>query len=432
MIYRTSTYYKIKAIKKKIRVIQGSQGAGKNVTIAQILIEKALEKKRLITVMTDTYDNLKDGAITDFKNQFEASGLDWKIAYNNTHKDLTLGLSTIQFRYISDNKKGAGKSKRRDILYINEGNKIGWEVAATYIGRTHEEVYIDFNPDFEFWAHTEVPKLRDKQGNDIFEQIIVTYIDNEKLPQGEIDFIESRRDNVEWFRVYGLGLTGTYSDRRVYSSFKIIEDDAIPEVAKRIPSGMDFGQSPDPTCKVDCYVDGPNLYLDEIFCENNLMPEKIKGAERDSIVDRLNGLAVLFAKAQLMESVLPQPDDFYYTKDPKYKYTDLEKRVLDYVSQYKNWLTIGDSSGATELKDMHLHGYNVRGVAKPAGSQAIGIKRFKSYNIFITRRSTNIKKGMESWFWKVDHNGKIIPEPKGHEPDTLAAVRYVMFAKAAW
>lgn len=432
MICRISTYYKIQAIQKKIKLIQGGQGAGKNVSIAQILIEKGFERKRLITVMTDTYDNLKDGSITDFRNQFEDSGLDWASSYNKTDKDLTVGESTIQFRYISDKKQGAGKSKRRDILYINEGNKIGWEVAATYIGRTHGDIYIDYNPDFEFWAHTEIPKLRNKQGQQIYEQIIVTYIDNEMLPDGEVDFIESRRDNVEWFRVYGEGKTGTYSDRRVYSSFTIIEDDAIPQQSKRIPSGMDFGQSPDPTCKVDLYVDGPNVYMDEEFCENNLMPEKIKGAERDSIVDRMNELAVKFAKDQLMESVLPNPDDFYYDKIKDYKYTDLELRVLTYVSQYKNWMVIGDSSGATELRDMYKHGFNVRGVSKPAGSQAVGIKRLKSYNIFITRRSINLKKGLESWFWKVDKNGKIVPEPHGHEPDTLAAARYVMFAKEVW
>ena len=125
MIYRTSTYYKIKRIRAKIKVVQGGQGAGKNVAIAQILIEKANEKKRIITIVTDTYDNLKDGAINDFKEQFESSDLNWNDAFNKTDHDLKIGKSIIQFRYVSDIKKQAGKSKRRDILYINEGNKIG-------------------------------------------------------------------------------------------------------------------------------------------------------------------------------------------------------------------------------------------------------------------------------------------------------------------
>ena len=382
MIYHVSTYHKIKAIKAKIKVIQGGQGAAKNVSIAQILIEKANEKKRLITVMTDTYDNLKDGAIEDFKNQFYESNLDWEGSFNKTDKDLKISQSVIQFRYISDTKKSAGKSKRRDILYINEGNKIGWEIASTYIGRTHEDVYIDYNPDFEFWAHTQIPKLKDKEGNSISEQIIVTYIDNEMCPQSEIDFIESRKDNIEWFRVYGLGQTGFYSERQIYK-YKFC--DSIPDTAKRMPSGMDFGVSPDPTILIDVWNKDNNLYVDEVFCLNNLMPEKIKGAERMAIVDQMN----------------------------------LEKRN-------KGQLIIADSAGRTEIDDLKKYGYNIRGVKKKPGGQILGINKVRGYNIYLTERSINVKKGIESWFFKVDRNGEIIPEPEGHEPDGLAALRYVV------
>ena len=382
MIYRISTYYKIKAIKAKIRIIQGGQGAGKNVSMAQILIEKALEKRRRITVMTDTYDNLKDGAISDFENQFEAMGWNWQEAYNVTGKDLKLGESVIQFRYISDNKKVAGKSKRRDILYINEANKIGWEAAATYIGRTHEEIYIDYNPDFEFWAHTEIPKLKDKNGESISEQIVVTYLDNEKLPDSEVNFIESRRDNVEWFRVYGLGQTGYYSERRIYS-YEFYE--TLPATAKRINSGMDFGKSPDPTILIDLWQDGANLYADEVFCLNNLMPEKIRGAERLAIVDQ-----------------------------------------LDIVDHPKGQKIIADSAGGTEIRDLKKHKYAVKGVKKGPGSQVAGITKLRGYKLYISKRSTHVKEGIEKWFFKVDKNGLIIPEPEGHEPDGLAAIRYVI------
>lgn len=382
MIYHVSTYHKIKRIKAKIKVIQGGQGAGKNVSIAQILMEKAIEKKCIITVMTDTYDNLKDGAINDFKTQFEDSKLDWDNSFNKTDKDLKLGNSVIQFRYISDIKKDAGKSKRRDILYINEANKIGWNIASTYIGRTHEEIYIDYNPDFEFWAHTEIPKLTDKQGNSISEQIIVTYIDNELCPESEIAFIESRRNNIEWYRVYGLGQTGYYSERRIYN-YKWI--DKVPDNAIRIYSGMDFGVSPNPTILIDVWNIDNCLYVDEVFCMNNLMPENINGAERLSIVDQ-----------------------------------------LEIVNHLKGQKIIADSAGATEIKDIRKYGYNIRGVKKPPGSVILGINKLRGYDIYLTKRSVNVKKGIESFFFKVDKNGLIIPEPDGHEPDGLAALRYVI------
>lgn len=390
MIYRTSTYYKIRRIKTKIKVIQGGQGAGKNIGIAQILLEDCSKDKDISTIVTDTYDNLKDGVISDMKMLYEEMNLDWDNDYNKTDHDLKHDGGIIQFRYISDIKKQAGKSKRRGKLYINEANKIGWDVASTYIGRTHGDVYIDYNPDFEFWAHTQVPKLKDFDGNSISEQIIVTYTDNEKCPQSEIDYIESRKDNVEWFRVYGLGLTGFYSDRLIYS-YNFTNE--IPKTAKRIPSGMDFGVSPDPTILIDMWQDGVNLYIDEVFCENNLMPEKINGAERMSVFDKM-----------------------------------IE------VKHTQGQLTIGDNSGATTIRDLRIRGFNIVGVKgkNVKGSQIEGIRDVRGYNLFITKRSVNLKKGIETWYFKVDSNGKIIPEPDGHEPDGLAALRYVVMMKHHW
>jgi len=374
MIPLTTSYFKIKGLTKPWRVIQGGQGAGKNWAIAQRLLEHASEKKRTITIVTDTFENLKDGIIKDYKDMFSMTGLNFEDYYNASSKELTWGKSIIQFRYVIGHKPQAGKSKRRDILYVNETTKVSYAAAEHYIARTSEICYFDLNPDFETWTHTEI------EPSDQSEKIIVTYKDNEFCPQGEIDFIESRRNNTEWYRVYGLGLTGTYSDRRIYK-FNIIDE--LPEGIKQIPSGMDFGVSPDPTALVDLYTQEANLYIDERFCENGLMPERIIGAERLCISDKM---------------------DIIYFK--------------------KGWPIGCDISGSTEIKDLIKHGYNAIGVHKPKGSVPDGIKKMKSYNIFVTKRSENTIKGFENWFWKQDHNGKIVAEPKGHEPDCLAAARY--------
>ena len=164
-------------------------------------------------------------------------------------------------------------------------------------------------------AHTEVPKLTDKKGNSISEQIIVTYIDNEMCPESERDFIESRKNNIEWFRVYGLGQTGFYSERRIYN-YQFCN--SIPDDAIRINSGMDFGVSPDPTILIDIWLKDNALYIDEVFCMNNLMPEKIKGAERMAIVDQ-----------------------------------------MEIIKHSKGQLIIADSSGRTEIDDLKKYGYKV-------------------------------------------------------------------------
>lgn len=419
----TTTYKKIKAIKQPWRLLQGGQGAGKNFAMALILMER--QDARIITIMTDTYQNLKDGPIADFKKICELNNIEFYKYYNRSEKVLTWGNSSIQFRHLDDNKPDKGKGPRRDILYINEGNRVGWEAVKHYIARSRE-IYVDFNPDFEFWAHKELlPK-------DKCKRIIVTYKDNEKCPQNEVEYIESRKHLTEWFKVYGLGQTGTYSERRIYK-FEIVDE--VPVTARMLPRGMDFGHSPDPTAMVDIYEDGVNLYIDEVFCETNLLPEEVAGAiDKLCIADRMDQEALKYARKQLKDVIFTEEDTYYLrfnTVTDKVKRPE-DQRILDEIYKYRSRLILADSSGAKSIADIKKRGYKIRGVKKVKGSVLDGIGRLQSYNIKVTRRSINVKQGMESWLRKLDKNGEITSEPLGHEPDTLAAARYVMLGKALW
>ncbi len=393
-------------MKARKRVIQGSTYAGKTYGIIPVLIDKAAKTPNLkITIVAETIPAVKDGCVDIFKEVMQNTNrwIDDNWVGNPMQYTFVNG-SRIQFKSFDSvgKAKAAGK---RDILFINEANHIPYSIADALITRS-KETYIDFNADQEFWAHTEILPEPNT------EFLSLTYRDNEACPKETLEELLVKKskafhnpeleeetglynkDNIKsqhwanWWRVYGDGKIGTYSERQIYN-YTIVE--SVPEGIKRLPSGMDFGQSPDPTCLVDVYLDGIDLYLDEVFVENNLMPEKIEGAERMSISDK-----------------------------------------MDEVKHPKSWMIIGDSSGRVELKDLVKNRYNARGVKKKAGSVSEGIKRMRGYNILVTKRSQNIIDGCNKWGWKVDENGKIIPEPDGHEPDTLAAARYVMLAKAMW
>ena len=372
----TTAYWRIKDLEKKIKVIQGGQGASKTYSILILILERVIKQEvKKVTIVTATYPLLKDGVIADMKAICEEAGIDFENNFNKSDKNLQLYGCEIQFRNVDNKDFHKTKGVRRDILFINEANRTNWAVIDQLLTRS-KETYIDFNPDSEFWVHEHILHRED------CDFIILTYKDNEMLSEEERKEIESRKNNLQWWRVYGLGELGVYSDRQIYS-FEIVDE--IPNTAKRINSGMDFGVSPDPTVLIDCFIEGANLYCDEIFSENNLLPEKLKGAERMSIVDK-----------------------------------------LDEVEHTKGYKIIADSAGKTEILDLKKHGYNVKGVKKTTGSVILGINKVRGYNLFITKRSLNLKKGAENWHFKVDHNGKIVPEPDGHEPDGWAAVRYVI------
>lgn len=395
MIQLTTAYHKISELTKKHRVIQGGQGGSKTFSILikflEISLKSSVSKK--ITIVSDTYPTLKDGAISDMETICKSIGLNWSLIYNGTEKNLRINNTLIQFRNVDGHNFEQMKGVRRDYLFVNEATKVKLSTLDQMLTRS-KVVYYDFNPDSEFWIHTDIVPRRDA------EIITLTYLDNELLSDEERTEIEMRIEAsklpdatnklINWVNIYAYGQIGTYSDRQIYS-YNFIDN--IPEIAKRIPSGMDFGVSPDPTILIDMWQDGVNLYIDEVFCENNLMPEKINGAERMSVYDKM-----------------------------------IE------VKHIKGQLTIGDNSGATTIRDLRTRGFNIVGVKGKSvkGSQIEGIRDVRGYNLFITKRSINLKNGLEKWYFKVDSNGKIIPEPNGHEPDGLAALRYVVMMKHHW
>ena len=447
----TTAIKKIRALKARKKIIQGSTSAGKTYGIIPVLIDRAIKSPRIkITVVAETIPAVKDGCVDIFKAVMQDTNRWIQDHWIGSPMEYTFSNgSRIQFKSFDTvgKAKAAGK---RDILFINEGNHINYSIADTLMVRS-KETYIDFNADEEFWAHTEVLKEPNS------EFLSLTYLDNEGLPEEILEELLIKRNKAfydpelpreilydesniksgkwaNWWLIYGLGEVGTYSERQIYS-FEVVNN--IPNDAIKIAKGIDFGSSPDPTVLMNCYLKGVDLYVDCEFSENNLMAEKIEGAERDSIVDRMDEIVLKRVKSIIPLGKFIREDEFYlgYNKN---KYKDIQptiddKLIKSEITKIKNELIIGDSSGATELKDLTKHGYNARGVKKGTGSVILGMKRLKSYDIKVTQRSTATIQAFNTFLYDVDDNDKIIPQPpKMHEPDEIAAVRYVSMSRVLW
>lgn len=402
----TTAIRKIRQLKGRKKVIQGSTSAAKTYGIIAVLIDRAIKKKKLkITVVAETIPAVKDGCVDIFKTIMQDTNRWIEEHWIGNPMEYTFSSgSRIQFKSFDTigKAKAAGK---RDILFINEGNHIIYAIADTLMVRS-KETYIDFNADEEFWAHTEV---LNEPNSDFLK---LTYLDNEALPSEILEELMIKKakaffdpdlprpqlfekENIKsaywanWWRVYGEGEIGSYSDRNIYS-FSVVKN--VPDDAIRIPSGMDFGKSPDPSILNNYWYKDGELYLDTVWIENNLEPEKIEGSTRMSIVDK-----------------------------------------MDAINFEKNQMIIGDSSGRIELKDLAKHGYNVRGVKKGPGSVLLGMKRLGAFHVNITERSTQAIQDFRTWLYDVDDNGKIIPEPPdAHEPETVVSTRYVAMARPLW
>lgn len=354
MYQETTALKKIQKLKKRIRIIQGGTSASKTISILLYLIAYAQTDKEptVTSIVSESIPHLKRGVIRDFKKILQAHKYWNDVNWNETDKIYTFETgSKIEFFSTDNGDKLRGARRHR--LFINEANNVTFEAFNQLEIRTFDFIILDFNPVEEFWAHTELISKRDD-----VDFIVLTYLDNESLPKEMIKAIEVRKDNNMWWRVYGLGLTGQL-DSRVYSGWVIL--DTVPEEAKLIRRGLDYGYTNDPSAIVDVYEYNNGILLDELLYQKGLSNKKIA------------------------DFLLNQP--------------------------IQSTLIVADSAEPKSNDELRIYGLSVLESKKNNHSVSYGIQLVQEQKIYVTKRSINLLKEYRGYLWIKDSNGKILNTP---------------------
>ena len=173
MIKQTTALRRIAGLTKRIKVIQGGQGAGKTFSILILIINHASSNPdKDIYIASQELSKMRITVIKDFIKIMRSFGIfdknNWKGGkeYEFTNKS--------KITFIGLDKEDVGKGLRSDLIFLNEANKTKFETYRELTTRA-KQVIIDFNPNNEFWAHTEVLDRPDA------EFLLLTYKDNEYL-----------------------------------------------------------------------------------------------------------------------------------------------------------------------------------------------------------------------------------------------------------
>jgi phage terminase large subunit len=318
----------------------------------------------LTSVISESFPHLKRGVIKDFKIILQEHKY-WKDGNWNI-SDSTYTFETgSKIEFFSADSGDKLRGARRDRLFINEANNVTYDAFTQLEVRTKEFVFLDWNPTNEFWFYTEIKDKRDD-----VDFITLTYKDNEALDGNIIKAIEQRKNNKNWWLVYGLGQLGEV-EGKIYKDWQIIDE--IPHEARLERYGLDFGYSNDPTSIVAIYKYNDGFILDEITHQ--------KGLSNKQIADIL---------------------------------TNQENKVL----------VIADSAEPKSIDEIKMYGINIIGCVKGKDSVNQGIQYVQDQRISMTKHSLNIIKEYRNYLWNTDKEGKIINVPEAGFDHSMDAIRY--------
>jgi phage terminase large subunit len=377
MIQATTALRKISGLKKRVKVIQGGQGAGKTISILILLINHASSKEnKEILIISSELTKMRLTVIKDFVKVMRLCGL---------YQDSNFIAGTLYrfpsgsfIKFIGLDKSDVGKGLRSDVAYFNEVNKCDFESYRQVASRA-KIVYADFNPDKEFFIHTDVI------GREDCDFLKLTFEDNELLDINEREEIlryKSKGYNSDgtilndyWanlWRVYGLGQVGSLQGV-VFNNWSKIQ--LLPQESKLLGYGMDFGFSNDPTTLVAVYQYDSKYLLHELIYQKGLVNSELANLMKQQSV---NNSCVIY----------------------------------------------GDSAEPKTIRELSNYGFNITGADKGADSIMFGISKMQDVEFLITSNSLNLIREFETYTWAVDRNGSKTNKPIDANNHLIDAVRY--------
>ena len=351
---------------KAVVVNKGGTRSGKTWSLLQCLVFIALhQRNKLISVVGESIPFLKRGAMRDFKSLLDDM---WNVdCWNATDKVYTFPTTNSSIEFFSADNEGKVHGSARDYLFINECYFIPYEIYRQLAVRTRKAIMVDYNPRSRFWVDEQLI------GKDGVALVHSTYKDNPFLTKRQIAEIESYQGDTNWWRVYGLGETGSV-EGLVYTNWRIVSE--MPETAKMRFYCIDFGFTNDPTAILRVTLQGGELWVEELAYQSGMLNKDI--AE-----------VLIKAGATRYDNIVAD------SAEPK---------------------SIAEINNTTHL--------NIKATAKGQGSIVSGINIVQAYKLNVKDDALGTIEELRNYSWKRDMNGGYMNAPIDRYNHALDALRY--------
>ncbi len=339
------------------------------------------ERNVQITIARKTFPALRATAMRDFFNVLRGMGAYKEEWHNKSENIYHYAPSGSEVDFISVDEPTRVRSRRRNYLWLNEGNEFLKDDYMQLAMRTDRQIFMDFNPSHMFhWIYDDIEPRKDC--------VIIqsTYKDNPFLPAELVKEIENYKNTDQnYWRIYGLGLKGM-AETLIYTHWRYCEK--LPENPDKIYYGLDFGYN-NQTALVRIDEKDKDFYWRELIYQRYLTNQ--------DLIEKLKELV----------------------KDGEIKYIDT---------------IYGDNAEPARIEEISQSGFNILPCIKLQFKDEEtrgGINIIKSHGFYITKDSVNLQKEAKTYSWK-EKDGKPLEEPVKENDHLLSAGRYAIISEMGY
>lgn len=359
--------------------LEGSSRSGKTWSGIDFLVYlcSKVETNAVILIIRETYNSFKTTLYEDFNKRFPYYGL--KSPFEDVQERASFKLFGNKVHLIGADKPSKYLGAGSDYVFFNEAIHVSKKIFDQAEMRCSKFWWMDYNPEeSKHWIYDNVLSRPD------VSYLQTTFLDNPFCPPAQrkkiLSYDPSNPDNVAagtadeyMWDVYGLGKRADKKGK-IYKHWNKYKD--LPDGAKFIGYGIDFGFSNDPAAVVGMWEHPTGLYFREYIYQTELTD--------DHLADRMTSIGI------------NPMDDF-----------------------------VADSSEPKAITVLRRKGFRVFKAYKGPDSIEHGIKLLQGRPMFIHEKSVNMINEADSYCWKMDLNDQPMNVPIDRDNHLLDAARYI-------